>query len=236
MARPLPDVAAALRRAPVLSLLPAPVLAELARATRVVELRTRDVLWREGDRASALGLVLFGRVAVERARRRPVMVDIVGAGQFVGEVGFALGARYQFDVRCLRSARVALIPARELRAALTQSVEASASLAVDLAQQVLRLSRRVETLSSGSVSQRLARVLLGLAERFGAPFPGGVLLPVKLRREDLAALAATTVESASRQVSAWKRAGVLVPQPAGFLFKDLEVLRRLGDEATTPGG
>lgn len=225
-----PDLVEAFRRAPVLSLLPLPVLTALAAATPVVQLKARDVLWREGDRATALGLVLHGRLAVERARRRPVLVDIVGAGQFVGEVGFTLGARYQFDVRCLRTARVAKVPGRQLRAALTQSAEASASLAIALAQQVLRLSRRVETLSSGSVGQRLARVLLGLAERFGTPFPGGVLLPVRLRREDLAALGGTTLESASRQVSAWAREGVLVPQPVGFLLKDLERLRRLGDE------
>lgn len=223
------ELAAAFRRAPVLSLLPRAAQDELLAATRVEELRAREVLWREGDKATALGLVLFGRVAVERARRKPVLVDIVGAGQFVGEVGFTLGARYQFDVRCLRAARVALIPARQLRAALTGSAAASASLAIDLAEQVLRLSRRVETLSAGSVAQRLARVLVGLAERFGAPFPGGTLLPVRLRREDLAALAATTIESASRQVSAWARAGVLVPQPVGFLLKDLDALRRLAD-------
>jgi hypothetical protein len=52
---------------------------------------------------------------------------------------------------------------------------------------------------------------------------------VRLRREDLASLAATTVESASRQISAWKRAGVLVPQPFGFLIRDVPRLRALSD-------
>jgi CRP-like cAMP-binding protein len=224
------DLAAAFARAPLLGLLPEAVRHSLAGATRVVELRTSELLWREGDAAKFLGLVVQGSLAVERSRRRAVMVDVVGAGQLLGEVGFALDARYQFDVRCLRLARVALIPSAQLRLALTRSVEASSSLAFDLAQQVLRLSRRVETLSSGAVSQRLARVLTGLAERFGEPFPGGTLLPVRLRREDLAAMAATTLESASRQISAWTRAGLLVPQPAGFLLRDLEALHLAGED------
>lgn len=232
MRRPA-ELETALARAPLLALLPKEARHRLATQTRIVSLKQGELLWREGDAAGTVGLVLHGSLAVERARRRAVLVDVVGEGQFVGEVGFALGARYQFDVRSLRLARVALIPSSQLRTALTRSVEASSSLAVDLAQQVLRLSRRVEALSSGSVGQRLARVLTSLAERFGEPFPGGTLLPVRLRREDLAAMAATTLESASRQISAWSRAGVLVPQPAGFLIKDLEALHRLGDEPTT---
>ena len=37
--------------------------------------------------------------------------------------------------------------------------------------------------------------LLNLADRSGVPFPGGTLVPLRLRRSDLASLAATTLES-----------------------------------------
>lgn len=230
MARPkTPSLEEAFTRAPVLSALPPQDRLELARTSRVVELKSREVLWREGARADSLGLVLMGRVAVERARRRSVIVDVVGAGDFVGEVAFTLGAKYQFDVRCLRRARVAMISATSLRRMLETRPRAAVSLAMNLAEEVLKLTRRVESLSAGSVTQRLARVLVGLADRFGEPFPGGVLMPVRLRREDLASLGATTLESASRQISAWKRDGIVTPQPAGMLIRDLVKLRAIGD-------
>lgn len=228
----LSDVRSAFREAPVFSALPDEVRTELARRSRVVDLKAHDVLWREGERAHAVGLVLMGRVAVERGRQeRKVMVDVAGANELVGEVSFSLNGSYQFDVRCLRRARVALVPAIELRSVLHNNPEVAVALAFQLAQEVLRLTKRLEALSAGTVSQRLARVLLGLTERFGTPFPGGTLMPVRLRREDLAALAATTVESASRQISAWKRQGVLVPQPFGFLIKDTVLLRQLSDHS-----
>lgn len=223
----------AFARAPVLSAMSPEERAELARSARVVELKANDVLWREGARAEALGLVLLGRVAVERTRRRAVIVDVVGAGDVVGEVAFTLGARYQFDVRCLRKARVALIFASRLRQMLASRPRAAVSLAMVLAEEVLKLTRRMESLSAGSVTQRLARVLVALAERFGEPFPGGVLMPVRLRREDLAALGATTLESASRQISAWNEAGLVVNQPAGLLIRDLAALRALGEKSRT---
>jgi CRP-like cAMP-binding protein len=230
MARnPDPEVLASFQVAPIFSALPRAVQEELAQRTRVVQLRAQELLWREGDKATALGLVLQGRVAVERASHRKVMVDVAGANELVGEVAFSLGAAYQFDVRCLRTARVALVPTQQVQALLRAQPNVAVALTFELAQEVLRLTRRLEALSAGSVSQRMARVLLGLTERFGEPFPGGTLMPVRLRREDLAALAATTLESASRQISAWKRQGVLVPQPFGFLIKDLHRLRELGD-------
>ncbi len=224
-----PQLEEAFSKAPVLSALSPHDRAELVRTCRVVELRTRELLWREGAKADALGLVLMGRLAVERSRRKAVIVDVVGAADFVGEVAFTLGARYQFDVRCLRKARVALIPSAALHRMLDARPRAAVALAMNLAEEVLKLTRRVESLSAGSVSQRLARVLVGLADRFGEPFPGGVLMPVRLRREDLAALGATTLESASRQISAWKAEGVVMPQPAGMLIRDLAGLRALGD-------
>jgi CRP-like cAMP-binding protein len=223
------DVLAAFRLTPVFSALPASVQDVLAKKARVVELGAQDVLWRQGDRAQALGVVLLGRVAIERASPRRVMVDVAGAYDLVGEVALSIGAAYQFDVRCLRKARIALVPADALRSLLSRDPEFAIALAFSLAQEVLRLARRVEALSAGNVSQRLARVLLGLTERFGTPFPGGTLLPVRLRREDLAVLAATTVESASRQISAWKRDGLVVPQPVGFLLRDLARLQELSD-------
>ncbi|MGV3623974.1 MAG: Crp/Fnr family transcriptional regulator [Archangium sp.] len=221
----------AFARAPVLSALSPQDRAELARSSRVVELKSREVLWREGAKADSLGLVLLGRVAVERVRRKAVIVDVVGAGDFVGEVAFTLGAKYQFDVRCLRKARVVLISATSLRRMLETRPRAAVSLAMTMAEEVLKLTRRVESLSAGSVTQRLARVLVGLADRFGEPFPGGVLMPVRLRREDLASLGATTLESASRQISAWKNAGLVVPQPAGMLLRDVSKLRAIGESA-----
>lgn len=225
---PTPELLACFQEAPVFGALPRTVQGALARRTRVVELRAHELLWREGDEARHLGLVLHGRVAVERAGAKNLIVDIAGAGALVGEVAFSLGASYQFDVRCLRRARVALVPSSDLRTLIRSQPTLALALTFELAQEVLRLTRRLEALSAGSVADRLARVLLSLAERFGTPFPGGTLLPVRLRREDLAALAATTFESASRQINQWKRRGVLVPQPNGFLLKDLAALRRQG--------
>ncbi len=226
------ELLSAMERAPLLGALSSAHRLRLTREARLVTLGARQVLWRKGERADHLGLVLVGRLALSRADgRRDTLLDVVGPGELLGEVAFTLEACYQSDAVCLRRARVALVSARLMHDLLEAEPRATTELALRLAEQVVRLMRQLETLSASSVDQRLARTLLALAERGGQPFPGGVLLPMRLRRADLAALAATTLETVSRKLGVWRRRGWVQPQPAGYLLQDLPALRALAGES-----
>jgi CRP-like cAMP-binding protein len=230
------EIARRLAGAPLFGALSPELRGELARSARIVSLPAHQRLWTAGDRADRLGLVVSGRMkSVQHAGGREVILDVVLPGEMVGEVAFALGATYQSTVVCLRRARVLVVETDAVRRAFDREHRALAALACDLAGQIQRLMRLVESLSAGSVERRLARVLLGLLERAGERFPGGVYVPVKLRRGDLAALAATSEESVSRKIGGWVRQGWLVPQPIGYLVRDVGALRAAaGEGARTP--
>ncbi len=225
------DVVRALEAAPVLRELCDHDLAALAASAKLCRLGARDHLWRAGEPARHLGVVVSGRLKVVRhAVPRDLITEVIGAGDLAGEVALALHRSYCFDVVCLRRAAVVLVPAAQVCAALDRTPRAARALAAELANDVLRLTRRLESLHARTVEQRLARVLLSLMERFGERLDGsGVLVPVRLRRDELASLAATTLESTSRRLSQWQRAAIVQPQPAGFLVRDEPALRRLVD-------
>jgi CRP/FNR family transcriptional regulator, nitrogen oxide reductase regulator len=79
----------------------------------------------------------------------------------------------------------------------------SVALAVldDLAHRLEQSRQRVTHMSAGTVEQRVAAALLRLVTVVGEPRDGGVLLQVPLTRADLASMAGTTTESASRAMS-----------------------------------
>ncbi|MBX7116742.1 MAG: Crp/Fnr family transcriptional regulator [Myxococcaceae bacterium] len=193
------EVTAALSRTVIFSSLKPVDLDPLVASAKVVSLCSNDILWTEGGAAEHVGVVLSGRLKMTRQRSgREVIVDVVGTHDVVGEVAAAAGAPYPFDVRCLRRARVAIVPVVAFRTVEAKYPQVAKGMATVLAEHVLRLTRHIEALSAGSVEHRLAQMLVELAERFGEPFPGGTLLPVHLRREDLAALAATTLGPATK--------------------------------------
>jgi CRP-like cAMP-binding protein len=69
---------------------------------------------------------------------------------------------------------------------------------------------RILDLQTKRVERRIARILLGLAEKTGKPTPDGIALGVRLSRQDLAALAGTTISTASRTLAAWDQQGLVV--------------------------
>jgi CRP-like cAMP-binding protein len=59
------------------------------------------------------------------------------------------------------------------------------------------------------VERRLAYTLLKLAEKFGQPKELGLLIQVPLSRDDLAEMAGTTTETASRVMSQFQKDGLI---------------------------
>lgn len=217
-----------LLRAPLFAALSPGARADLIAAAHVLVLGPGDPLWRQGSPADSVAMILAGRCKLLRTQAgREVIVDVAVPGDVLGTVGFTLGRGYSSTIVCLRRARVALFPGALLRALLKKESGAVAALAADLAADVTRLMNMVESLSAGSVERRLASAFVALCARAGEPFPGGILIPLRLRRADLASLAATTLESASRAISRWKRSGLLTPEPAGYLVRDLSALQAL---------
>lgn len=64
-------------------------------------------------------------------------------------------------------------------------------------------------MSSGTVEERLAAVLLILVDSYGKRDSEGLHLLVPLTRQDLSEMAGTTVESTIRVMSRWQKQGII---------------------------
>ena len=70
----------------------------------------------------------------------------------------------------------------------------------------------IEDLAFREVPARLARFLLGLAERRGQQHRNGLLLKLELGTEDIASLLGSTRQTVSSLLNQWQRAGILERQ------------------------
>lgn len=70
----------------------------------------------------------------------------------------------------------------------------------------------IEDLAFREVPARLARFLLGLAERRGKPHPNGWLIPLDLGTEDIASLLGSTRQTVSSLINQWERSGIIERQ------------------------
>ena len=104
---------------------------------------------------------------------------------------------------------VLAINAPDFSSILAQLPSVSLRLVGILAERLRLAHEKLQMLSGLSVEGRIAFVLLRLAGRFGEHRRMGTLIQLPLSREELAEMAGTTTESASRAVSRFSRDGMV---------------------------
>jgi CRP/FNR family transcriptional regulator len=95
---------------------------------------------------------------------------------------------------------------------------AAEAIASELAQIARRSERERTELTLGSVREKVARVLLGLARNHGTPEKPGVRIDIPLTREEIAEMAGTAVETTIRQISAFRDEGLLAQGRDGLVI------------------
>jgi signal transduction histidine kinase len=147
------DVVAALRRSKLFAELPDEDVEALARASRRVELQPGDVLLEEGSPPDAMYVVTSGELEVTRqATGAPLLLNVCGPGDLIGELGVAHGRPRSATVRARTPAVAQAIAATALDRLLAHPRSARALL--------VAMSRRLDR-EEGLLRQRERMAALG---------------------------------------------------------------------------
>lgn len=98
---------------------------------------------------------------------------------------------------------------------------------LDMTIEMYRLhSERILNLEYRTVRERIISFLLTMGQRFGKQTPGGLLIEVPLRHQDIASSVNSTRETTSRELSALERKGLLKNHQSLLLLRDVPALRK----------
>jgi signal transduction histidine kinase len=148
------DVVTALRRSRMFAELPDEDVAALARVSRRVDLEPGEVLLEEGSPPDAMYVVTSGDLEVtRRAPGAPLLLNVVGPGDLIGELGVAHGRPRSATVRARTPAQVQRIGASALDRLLAHPRSARALLVsmsrrLDRDEGILRQRERMAALGS----------------------------------------------------------------------------------------
>jgi CRP/FNR family transcriptional regulator len=96
---------------------------------------------------------------------------------------------------------------------------------LDMVTEMYRIhSERILNLEYRSVRERLVSFLLTMASRFGAETDEGTVIEVPLRHQDIASSINASRETASREIAALERKGLIKNKRSYIVLKDLEAL------------
>jgi CRP/FNR family transcriptional regulator, cyclic AMP receptor protein len=208
---------------------PAARAALVAKATPF-EYPAGSFLMRQGEPASFVLVITAGEVAIVSPVRGGAewVHRIVQAGQLVGELALLTDGRRTAGVRATSPTTAWAIGRDDFWAFLDATPGASSALLRQVAELLADREALLDDLLSLDVKGRLAKALLGLAERHGEPGPaGGVRVTVHLTHRELAGMVGASRENVSRALAAFRRRGFVDYDGASLRLLDLEALRRL---------
>jgi len=170
-----------------------------------------EYLFFEGDPADTLYLVGSGRIKVLKHSDtgKEMLLEIVSAGDTVGEIGILDGSVYPVSAQAMEPAQVWGIRRADYLRALDRHPELALQTARSLGKRLQEAYQTMMSLAVERVERRIARVLLKLAAATGQRTGEGILINAPITRQDIADMTGTTVETAIRVMSRWTKRGII---------------------------
>ena len=170
-----------------------------------------ETIYFSGERASQLYVVASGQVRLTQHSRagKDVLLELLTPGEFFGTLAPGPEEQYGETAQAQVATCALTIGADDFRD-LMRSFPQITLAVLDMTADRLQSAREmVRQLSAHPVEQRIATVLLNLAEKLGERRAEGVLIQTPLSREDLAQMTGTTPETASRIMSQLQKDGLI---------------------------
>lgn len=217
-------------RAPVLQGLPEDAREALARSARVTRYLRRTAIFHEGDEPTALYGVISGAVKVYRdlPNGRQRILEVIEPGRAFASIPALDGNALPASAMTLPDTELAVFPRRVLVAQLCASPQAMFAAIEDLCSSSRHLQERLwSELSYRSIPQRVAAILLRLAEEWGHVGSGGrITLELPLTRTEIAESLGAPRESVSRALSALVKHDIISLEGDRLTIFEPDLLRR----------
>ncbi|MBV9005514.1 MAG: Crp/Fnr family transcriptional regulator [Solirubrobacterales bacterium] len=211
MAATSEDTIALLRRVPVFCDLTEDDLAQVAAVAVPRRFAAGEVVFREGDQSDTCYVVRSGRARAVRGHfdGRSLTLANFGPGDIFGELAMFDDERRSATVEMLDDTEAIAILGADMRRLLREHPELAVKLMASLGRRLRLTNDRLARQSFQTVQSRVAAVLsqmVAAAQKEGA---GERDVLITATQADLAQLAGSSRESASRFLAVLERAGII---------------------------
>jgi CRP-like cAMP-binding protein len=222
------DRAELLGRVPVFAELGAEDLGRVAQVAIVRAFEPQQVIFREGDDSDTCYIVRSGHARALRQHGDGRMITLAnfGPGDIFGELAMFDDERRSATVQALDALETIAIPGSAMRGLLGRHPEIAVKLVIALGRRLRAANERLSRQSFQTVQSRVASVLDQLVEQARAEGEGGQRdVLVTATQAELAQLAGSSRESASRFLAVLERAGVISQGRGRLTVHDPAALR-----------
>jgi CRP-like cAMP-binding protein len=185
-----------------------------------------EAVFREGDASDTCYVVREGhaRALREHADGRQITLATFGPGDIFGELAMFDDERRSATVEAIDELDALAILGGDMRRLMSEHAEIAVKLAVSLVRRLREANERLTRQSFQTVQSRVAAVLGQLVDQARGEGAGPQDVQITATQADLAKLAGSSRESASRFLAVLERAGVISQGRGRLTVHDPEAL------------
>ena len=222
------DVVGLLERVPVFETLGAADLARVAEVAVPRRFSAGQVVFREGDQSDTCYVVSSGhaRALREHGDGRTIALARFGPGDIFGELAMFDDESRSATVESLDDLQVLAILGHDMRRLLREHPDIAVKLVTALGRRLRAANERLARQSFQTVQSRVASVLIRLLEQQRKEGGAERDVLVTATQAELAQLAGSSRESASRFLAVLERAGIVTQGRGKLTVHDPAALQR----------
>jgi len=221
------EVVELLARVPVFSTLVPADLERIAELAVPRDFEPGQVVFREGDSSDTCYIVRSGRARAvrEHSDGRTITLATFGPGDIFGELAMFEDERRSATVEAIEPTTAVAVLGPDMRRLMTEHPGIATRLVIALGRRLRESNERLSRQSFQTVQSRVAVVLRDLIQQRIAAGAAPTEVLLTATQADLAQLAGSSRESASRFLAVLERAGVISQGRGRLVVRDPDALR-----------
>ncbi len=219
------------RKNSLFSYLPESQLCVIAEAKNLISHRRGQILYYEGTKPLGIFCVNAGVLKVYKtaSNGKEQILYLAKKGDFLGYSALLGEENHSNSAMIIEDARICFVPREAFLNSMMKNAEFFKRITKQLCHELGVMEEKLTDASQKSIRERLAFLLLQLANTYGVEGGGYQRINLLLTREELAGMIGTATESVIRLLSEFKKDGLIELEGKKIIVKDKTGLARLSD-------
>jgi CRP/FNR family transcriptional regulator len=197
----------------------------LVRAT----FKKKEDIFSEGDQPEWFYIVSKGKVKITKLSHdgKEIILELISPPDIFGGVAVLRNFPYPANAVAMEDSEVIKISRKNLLRLVDRFPNLMYCIALQLGDRMKSSYDSLKNIALERVEARIAALLLKLAGKVGVESKEGLLIDMRLTKQDVADMVGTTVETSIRTFSKFKKQGLVSDADGKIIIKDKEGLAEM---------
>ena len=223
-----------IKRIPIFSDLSDKDLEEVCSCLVMERYLRKKEIFSEGDAPEWFYIVISGKVKVTRISHdgREIIMEVISPRDFFGGFAVLKGFPFPANAVAMENSEILKLARKDLLRFIDRFPGIMYRITSSLGERTRELHDTLKNIALERVDSRIAALLVKLADKSGERVDNvETIINMRITKQDIAEMVGTTVETAIRVMSLFRKSGLIADYKGKIAIKDMDGLKALMDQS-----